>query len=65
MAWFSKSKHAEPTAPGLCGRCGQQPGTALVHFVTTPAPEAPSDGGAALWLCEGCVEIVRREAEGN
>ena len=31
MAWFSKLKSPVPEAPARCARCGNRPGTLLMH----------------------------------
>jgi hypothetical protein len=64
MTWFSKPKHGPPVTPELCARCGKRPGSTLMHV--TPAPAAASlPATGEFWLCDACVEAVRREAGRN
>ena len=68
MAWFSKPKRSvrsEPVTPALCARCGERPGTVLMHFVTG-ADERPLEPGARMaWLCDVCRNEVGRDAADN
>jgi len=65
MAWFSKPKDPEPVAPGLCARCHERTGSALVRFVAGPEAAPLDAAGRTASFCDSCLAALRREAAGN
>jgi hypothetical protein len=60
MAMLSKSKGDTPPEPRVCARCKSRPGTVRLHFTAPPDSPDRGTGEREAWLCQPCVEEIRR-----
>jgi hypothetical protein len=64
MTIFTKSKDPRPPVPKLCYRCRQRTGIARLLFVAAAGVRLGVNERES-WICEECLDELRRGEQAN
>jgi predicted RNA-binding protein with PUA domain len=64
MPIFTKGKDQRPPTPRRCHRCRERMGAVHLHF-TAPPDVRLAAGEREAWICDECLDAVRRGTLGN